>query len=139
MIFIYAFVAVLCLGLAPLFGKLALHNTNPITALVIRTFIATGLVGFWLLTTKTNIDFTEVSLSDWLIIGIEAVLGAVLGELAYFYALEKGNVFEIAVIMSCTPLVTIILGSLFFAQPLSLKQLTGAMVVTVGLMILLGD
>jgi transporter family protein len=139
MIFLYAFVAVLCLGLAPLFGKIALHNTNPATALIIRTFIAAALVSFWLLTTKNCIDLTELTLFDWLIIGMEAVLGAVLGELAYFYALEKGNVFEIAVIMSCTPLVTIALGSLFFSQPLSLKQLTGAIVVTVGLMILLGD
>ncbi len=139
MIFLYAFLAVLCLGLAPLFGKSALHNINPVTTLVIRTFIATGLVSIWLIFTKTYIEFTTLSLSSWLMIGMEALLAAVLGELAYFYALQKGNVYEIAVLMSCAPLITIILGSLFLGQPLSLRQLIGALVVTTGLVILCGD
>lgn len=139
MLFLYAFLAILCLGLAPLFGKSALYNLNPITALVVRTFIAAGLVGFWLLTTRTYIEFTELSLSSWLMIGIEAALAAVLGELAYFYALEKGDVYEITIVMSCAPLVTIILGGLFFDQPLSLKQLIGALVVTAGLIIMYSD
>jgi transporter family protein len=137
-IFLYAFVAVLCLGLAPLFGKTALYSINPITALVIRTFIAAGLVGIWLVTTKTNIEF-DLSVSTWLIIGMEAMLAAVLGELAYFYALERGDVYEIAVIMSCAPLATILLGSLFLGQPLSVKQFIGALVVTTGLIILCSD
>lgn len=139
MVFFYALLAVLCLGLAPLFGKSALHNINPVTTLVIRTFIATGLVSLWLLVTKTHIGFTTISLSGWFMIGMEAILAAVLGELAYFYALEKGDVYEIAVLMSCAPLVTIILGNLFLSQPLSLRQFIGALIVTVGLIILCGD
>lgn len=138
MIFLYAFVAILCLGLAPLFGKTALHSINPITALVLRTFIAASLVGIWLLTTKPYVEF-NLSLNTWLVIGLEAVLAAVLGELAYFYALEKGDVYEIAVIMSCAPLATIILGNLFFDQTLSLRQLIGALIVTSGLVILCSD
>ncbi|WP_169717654.1 hypothetical protein SPSIL_010240 [Sporomusa silvacetica DSM 10669] len=139
MIFLYAFLAVLCLGSAPLFGKSALDNINPVTTLVIRTFIATGLVSIWLLLTKTYIEFSSLSLSSWLMISMEALLAAVLGELAYFYALEKGDVYEIAVLMSCAPLVTIILGNVFLSQPLSLRQLIGALVVTIGLVILCGD
>ena len=139
MILIYAFLAVLCLGSAPLFGKSALHHINPVTTLVIRTFIATGLVSIWLLLTKTHIEFTAISSASWLMLSMEAILAAVLGELAYFYALEEGDVYEIAVLMSCAPLVTIILGNLFLGQPLSLKQLIGALVVTIGLVILCGD
>ena len=139
MILFYALLAVLCLGLAPLFGKSALHNINPVTTLVIRTFIATGLVSLWLIVTKTHIGFTALSLSSWFMIGMEAILAAVLGELAYFYALQKGDVYEIAVLMSCAPLVTIILGNLFLSQPLSLRQFIGALVVTAGLIILCGD
>lgn len=139
MIFFYAFLAILCLGLAPLFGKSALHNINPVTTLVIRTFIAAGLVSIWLIVTKTYIGFAALSLSNWLMIGIEAVLAAVLGELAYFYALQKGDVYEVAVLMSCAPLVTIFLGSLLWGQAVSLKQLLGALVVTAGMIILCGD
>ncbi|MDF2571158.1 MAG: EamA-like transporter family protein [Sporomusa sp.] len=139
MIFLYAFLAVLCLGLAPLFGKSALYTINPITTLVIRTFIATALVSIWLITTRTYIGFTTLSLSSWLLIGMEAILAAVLGELAYFYALQKGDVYEIAVLMSCAPLVTIFLGSLFWSQPLSLRHIIGAFIVTIGLVVLCGE
>lgn len=139
MVFLYAFLAVLCLGSAPLFGKSALHNINPVTTLVIRTFIATGLISIWLLLTKTPIGFTALSLSSWLMVGMEAVLAAVLGELAYFYALQKGDVYEIAVLMSCAPLVTMVLGNVFLSQPLSLRQLIGALIVTIGLIILCSD
>jgi transporter family protein len=138
-IFLYAFLAVLCLGLAPLLGKSALYDINPITALVIRTFIAAALIGIWLFFTETHIDFMNLSLSIWLMIGLEAVFAAVLGELAYFYALEKGDVYEVAVILSCAPLITILLGGLFFSHPWSLKQLIGALVVMAGLVILYGD
>jgi transporter family protein len=139
MIFLYAFLAIFCLGLAPLFGKSALHDINPVTTLIIRTFIAAGLVGIWLITTKTSIPFAALSLSGWFMITMEAVLAAVLGDLAYFYALQKGNVYEIAVFMACAPLVTIFLGSVFWGQSLSVRQLVGALVVTAGLVILCGD
>ena len=90
MIFFYAFLAILCLGLAPLFGKSALHNINPVTTLVIRTFIAAGLVGIWLIVTKTYIGFAALSLSNWLMIGIEAILAAVLGISLFLCPPERG-------------------------------------------------
>ncbi len=139
MIFLYAFIAVLCMGLAPLLGKSALYNIDPVTALVIRTFIASGLIGIWLLVTRTYIEFTNLSLISWVMISLEAAFAAVLGELAYFYALKKGNVYEIAIFISCAPLVTIILGSLFLGHPLSLQKVIGALIVSAGLVILCID
>lgn len=139
MLFLYAFVAVLCLGLAPLVGKAALYNINPVSALMLRTLIAAVLVAVWMVGTKTYTEFMDLSLTSWCMIGTEALLAAVLGDLAYFYALKRGDVYEISVVMSCAPLVTIILGSLLFSQPLAFKQLIGAVVVTVGLLILYGD
>lgn len=139
MVFFYAFLAVLCLGVAPLFGKPALYHVDPITALVIRTFVAATLVGVWLVTMQPAVNLTDLSFSNWLLITAEAALAAVLGELAYFYALAKGDVYEIAVLMACTPLVTVTLGYLFFGLPLTLKQLIGVLIVTTGLIMLCGD
>jgi len=87
MVFLYAFIGVLCLGIAPLFGKTALDSVTPTTAFAIRTVIAALLVVTWLIGTKTYHELYNLSASFWLFISAEAILAAVLGDLAYFYAL----------------------------------------------------
>ena len=79
MVFFYAFIGVLCLGLAPLFGKTALNTVNPILAFAIRTLIAAGLMSVWLVSTKTYSELPDLPLSFWVIITVEATLAAVFG------------------------------------------------------------
>jgi len=136
MVFLYAFVGVLCLGIAPLFGKTALDNVRPTTAFAIRTVIAAVLVVSWLIGTRTYNELTNLSKTFWVFITAEAVLAAVLGDLAYFYALQKGKVSEVALIMSCTPLITVLLSYLLLDECISLPIIVGAILITVGLIII---
>ena len=136
MVFLYAFIGVLCLGIAPLFGKTALDNVNPTTAIAIRTVIAAVLVVTWLIGSKTYHELTHLSKTFWLFITAEAVLAAVLGDLAYFYALQKGKISEVAIIMSCTPLITVLVSYLLLDEGISLSLLIGAILITTGLVII---
>jgi transporter family protein len=136
MVFVYAFFGVLCLGLAPLFGKTALCSVNPITAFALRTVIAAALVAAWLFTTREYDDFFSLPLSFWLVITIEAVLAALLGDLAYFYALKNGNITEVSLIMSCAPLFTIVFSYFFYHEAVSSLQLCGAFFITIGLIMI---
>lgn len=136
MVFFYAFIGVLCLGLAPLFGKTALNTVNPILAFAIRTLIAAGLMSVWLVSTKTYSELPDLPLSFWVIITVEATLAAVFGDLAYFYALQKGSVSEVSLIMSCAPLVTIAISHLLLNETISFLQLLGASFITIGLFII---
>jgi len=136
MVLLYAFIGVLCLGIAPLFGKTALDNVNPTTAFAIRTVIAAVLVITWLIGTKTYNDLANLSKTFWLFITAEAILAAVLGDLAYFYALQKGKINEVALIMSCTPLITVLVSYLLLDEGISLSLLVGALLITAGLVII---
>lgn len=136
MVFLYAFIGVLCLGVAPLFGKTALDNVNPTTAFAIRTVIAAVLVVLWLIGTKTYHEIANLSRTFWLFITAEAILAAVLGDLAYFYALQKGRISEVSLIMSCTPLITVLLSYFIFDEGISLSLLVGAFLITAGLVII---
>lgn len=136
MVFLYAFIGVLCLGIAPLFGKTALDSVSPTTAFAIRTVIAAVLVLTWLIGTRTYYELANLSKTFWLFITAEAVLAAVLGDLAYFYALQKGRISEVALIMSCTPLITVLLSYLLFDEGISLSLLIGAALITAGLVII---
>lgn len=136
MVFLYAFVAVLCLGLAPFFGKSIINSINPLTAFAIRTVIAAALVLGWLLVNPTNIEIRNLPLGFWLTVTLEAAVAAVFADLAYFYALEKGSISQVALVISCAPLVTMAIGYIAFNEALSAKQIAGALLITSGLIII---
>ncbi|ACV64670.1 protein of unknown function DUF6 transmembrane [Desulfofarcimen acetoxidans DSM 771] len=137
MVFLYAFLGMLCWGLAPLFGKLGLFRIDPVTALCIRTLMAATLVlgwlvGFW----KYNQFFSQVFAVPplfWAFIAIEAVLATLVGDLAYFAALKWGNINYVTLIMACSPLVTMFLSYIFLSEPVTGAQLIGAVFIITGL------
>lgn len=139
MVFFYALVGAFCLGLAPLFGKSALSNVNPITAFSLRTIIAAALVTAWFVSTRGVHEFTLLPVSFWVVITIEAILAALLGDLAYFYALKQGNINEVALIMACAPLITIALSYFWLGEFVSKNQLVGALFITIGLVFISWD
>lgn len=136
MFLIYALFGVLCLGLAPLFGKTALNSVSPLTAFALRTLIAAVLVLGWMISSKAFTELHHLPMSFWLIITIEAVLAAILGDMAYFYALQSGSIHEVSVIMACAPLITIIVGHFVYHDIVTVHQLIGALLITTGLVII---
>ncbi|MDD4599943.1 hypothetical protein SDC9_13803 [bioreactor metagenome] len=136
MFLVYALFGVLCLGLAPLFGKTALNSVSPLTALALRTVIAAALILGWMISSRAFTELHHLPASFWLIITIEAVLAAILGDMAYFYALQNGSIHEVSVIMSCAPLITIIAGHFVYHDMVSVHQLIGALLITTGLVII---
>lgn len=136
MFLVYAFIGVVCLGVAPLFGKMALNSVSPITLFVLRTSIAAVLCSTWYIGSRGFHEFTRVPFSVWCLITVEAVLAALLGDLAYFYALDSGNVNKVTLLMACTPLITVMLSFLIFHECLSMQQFFGALFITVGICLL---
>jgi len=133
---IYAFIGIVCLGIAPLFGKMALNSVSPVTVFVLRTSIAALLCSTWYIASRGFQEFMQVPFSVWCIITVEAVLAALLGDLAYFYALESGNVNKVTLLMACTPLITVMLSFFVFHECLSMQQFFGALFITVGICLL---
>lgn len=139
MALIYALLGAVCLGMAPLFGKTAVSGVNPITAFALRTTIAAALVMAWFISVRGYHEVVSLPVSFWLIISIEAVLAALLGDLAYFYALKQGNINEVSLIMASAPLITIILSYFFMDEQVSDSQLWGAAFITIGLVLISWD
>jgi len=135
----YALLGMLCWGLAPLFGKLGLYSVNPVTALSLRTIIAGTLVMGWLIISRGMHQFFQVPPVFWVLIGIEAVLATLLGDLAYFAALKKGNINDVTLILSCSPLVTMLLSYLFLNEMITNYQIIGAGFITIGLVFITFD
>jgi bacterial/archaeal transporter family protein len=136
MVFLYSFFAVLCLGIAPFFGKSVINSVHPLAAFAIRTIIAAVLVLAWLLISQTHFELKNLPLTFWITVTIEAALAAVFADLAYFYALEKGTISQVALVVSCAPLITMMTGFVAFDEVISLKHIIGALLITGGLLII---
>ncbi len=131
---LFAVLGMLCWGLAPIFGKLGLMGVNPITALCLRTFIASSMVLGWVLLNRTYNDFGNVPPQFWLLIAVEAILATLVGDLAYFMALKYGNVNQVSLIMSCAPIVTLFSSFMLLGETISIYQAVGAFFISIGLM-----
>lgn len=139
MFLLYAFVGVLCLGLAPVFGKTAVESVSPVLAFVIRTVIAALLGILWLLCMDHEGSINDLPVSFWAIITTEALLAAFLGDLAYFHALQNGNISEVSLVMACAPLITLICGHFFYNEAITMTHILGAALITSGLVVLIID
>lgn len=123
----------LCWGIAPIFGKLGLYQVEPAAVLCLRTLMAATLVLGYLAGTKTFFQLGQIPLGLWFFIGAEAILATLVGDLAYFAALKYGNINNVTLIMSTSPLVTIILSAIFLGESITKFQLVGALMIVGGL------
>ena len=143
MVFWIATFGMICWGIAPIFAKIGLNELNPLPGLIIRTFIsfllmlcflgARGIIGY----EKIFNQISDVPVKTWLFISIEALLATLVGDLAYYAAIKKGNVSMVTVIMSSSPLVTMLVSTIVLGEEITASKLMGAMLVILGIMFIM--
>jgi transporter family protein len=132
---ILALFAMLCWGLAPLFGKLGLVYMHSITALSIRTIIAASLILSWQVVFGGPQYFHAIPAKSIVFIAIEALLATLLGDLAYFMALKRGNINQVTLILSSSPLITMLAAYAFLGERATCTQIIGAVLIVSGLVL----
>lgn len=137
MVFILALFGMMCWGIAPIFAKLALKNVNSVTGLTIRTIFAACVIMIWSIVSGKFPDVTKIDINVWLFIAVEAVLATLIGDLAYFAAVKRGEVSLVTIIMSSSPLVTLIFAAIFLGEKITFTKLTGAILVILGIILVL--
>lgn len=139
MVFWIATFGMICWGIAPVFAKIGLNKLNPLPGLIIRTFISSFFVlvflGFRELIGYDKIfnQIVGVPAKTWILIAIEALLATLVGDLAYYAAIKRGNVSVVTVIMSSSPLVTMLVSTIFLGEQITVKRIMGAMLVIIGI------
>ncbi|HZK57898.1 MAG TPA: EamA family transporter [Clostridia bacterium] len=136
MVFWIAIFAMVCWGIAPVFAKVGLDNMDPLPGLIIRTLTASifalGSMGFQGSIGKMK----NITFITWVFIAIEALLATFIGDLAYYAAIKKGDISVVTVIMSSSPLVTILMAIIFLGEQVTMTRIIGAGLVVVGIMLI---
>ena len=136
MVIFLALFGMICWGIAPVFAKVALKNIDPVAGLALRTIFAASVVSGWVILSGSFSKVCSIPASAWWLIGIEALLATLVGDLAYYAALKKGDVSLVTIIMSSSPLITILCAVLFLGEQITLMRLIGAALVIAGIILI---
>lgn len=136
MVVFLALFGMICWGIAPVFAKAALKEINPAAGLVLRTIFAANVVSCWVILSGSFSNVSKIPVGTWWLIGTEALLATLVGDLAYYAALKKGDVSLVTIIMSSSPLITILCSVLFLGEQMTLIRVIGAGLVIVGIILI---
>lgn len=141
---VYALVAVLAWGLAPLFDKFLARELSPWTIVLIRTFAAMIIITVYAIASGAIAELRalpEKSISPWLIIGaavISALLGGLIGQMAHYQALSMADASRVVPITSTYPLIAALAAIAVYREPLTWPKIGGALLIVIGVVLVSG-
>ncbi|MGS0746059.1 EamA family transporter [Syntrophomonas erecta subsp. sporosyntropha] len=135
-VFLLAIFGMICWGIAPIFAKVGLIGVNPLAGLVIRTLIAAGLVSSWVALSGSFSLVKNIPVNSWILLAIEAILATLVGDLAYYAAIKKGEVSFVSVVMASSPLVTMLCATIFLGEQITATRVVGASFIILGIILL---
>jgi transporter family protein len=133
---LYALLSAVFAALTAIFAKAGLKNVNSDLATAIRTavvlVITWGIVWF-----RGNASgFSGLSRNNWLFLILSAIATG-LSWLFYYRALQLGRVSEVSVIDKGSILFTIVLSFIFLKEPVTLRVIVAALLITTGMVVLI--
>lgn len=137
MVFLLAMIGMICWGVTPIFVKIGLKDINPIVGLSIRTMFTAGFITSWMIIDGSIAHIKNVTFNTVALLAIEAILATFIGDLAYFAAIKRGSVSMVTVIMSSSPLVTMICAVLFLGEQITLMRMVGASMIIAGIILII--
>lgn len=130
---IFALLSAISAAAVAIFGKIGLQGIDPNTATAIRAIVmALFLVTFVLISDRfSNLSSILENKKAILYIVLGGVAGA-LSWLFYFIALKLGKVSQVAPIDRLSVVFAILLAFLFLGEKITLKIAIGAVLLTIG-------
>ncbi|HHP50690.1 MAG TPA: hypothetical protein ENM97_02170 [Moorella mulderi] len=131
--FFWILLAVFCWGIAPLAAKLGLAKSAPLSALLIRSIIVFFILLGWGACTGHLSQLKSIEPRTWLLLAGEGILGAIIGQWAYYNALKAGPLTAVIPLSATYPLMGLLLAVLLLGEKLSWGQVTGSFLIVAGI------
>lgn len=131
---VLALISMLFAGLTSVIAKAGL-NVSADTALAIRTVFVFGFVLINVLCFKNFDEFSKLTKSDVLFLGISGFTTA-LSWIFYYRAIKIGDVSQVALIDKGSILITITLATIFLGESLTWKTALGGLMILGGIAVL---
>ena len=134
--FLWALLASLAWGVAPLLEKVGLRDSPPMIGLFARTVgVLAGMVLFGLWWSPWR-AMGQLTVRSFLLLAAGGLLASFLGQMAFYQALKLGHVSQVTPIAGTYPLIAAVLGWTLLREPFTTPRLLGAVFVVVGALLL---
>ena len=129
---LFLFLTTLFWGIAAIFDKLALGRTSPVSGLMVRQFIVSGIllgvgIGSGRLWNLGALDGRTIVL-----FGLSGICGGAAGLWTYYHALRLGGASLVVPITAAYPLITVLLSWLILQEGLTLPRIIGTALIVLG-------
>lgn len=132
----YALLSALFAALTAIFAKVGVKNVNSDLATAIRTTIILLLTWGIVIFGKHLHEVKDIARHTWVFLLLSGVATG-LSWLFYFKAIQVGDVSRVAPIDKLSVVMVILLSFLFLKEPVSLKVIIGALLITAGSIVML--
>jgi len=135
--FYFAILAALVWGVAPVVEKIGLKNIEPISGVMVRSFgIVLGVVVMSLCNVNVFKSALKADPKTILFLFSGGILASILGQIFFYNALKQGEVSKMVPIAATYPLVSFLLGLLFFGESFTVLKGLGIGFVILGVFLL---
>lgn len=132
----YALLSAFFAALTAIFAKIGVKNINSDLATAIRTSIILLITWGIVFSERQAVNIKQVDAHTWLFLILSGAATG-LSWLFYFKALQTGDVSRVAPIDKLSVVITICLSFLFLREPVSLRVVVGAVLITCGSIVML--
>jgi len=132
---IYALVSALFAALTAIFAKMGLKEVNSDLATAIRTGIVLFITWAIVFSRGNAAGINNLSKNNWIFLTLSAFATG-LSWIFYYKALQLGRASEVSAIDKGSIAFTILLSFLFLKEPLTLKLIIGAALITIGMIVI---
>lgn len=128
-------VAVLAWGANGLFDKLGVKGIDPLHAVLIRNAFSTAVIAGLCVASGRLKEVTHLEPRAYLFLALSGLLGSVLAQTAYYFAMKTAPVSQVVPITATYPVVAFLLAALFLRESFTPGRFVGVLLVVVGLML----
>ena len=133
---VYALLATILWGMAPVFEKLGLIHISPLAGLTIRTAAVTVMLVLIVLLTNVHTEILQADPRTVFFLIISGILAGLLGTWSYFYALKHGEASRVVPIVGAYPLFAFLFAMLLLGEKLTLQKGIGVILIVSGVVLL---
>ncbi len=134
----FALLAALSFGIAPIFEKLGLARTEPAVALLIRAFTTSVFIMAYIFYAGKSRELLVTDFKSLVYVLLGGVFGVLFAQFFYFKALQYGEIGRVMPIVGSFPVIAFLLSVLIFGETFTIMKCIG-LVLVVGGVILLGE
>ena len=133
--FVFALLSAIFAALTSIFAKAGIDGVNSNLATAIRTGVVLIMSWMMVFLTNTHSGVSEISKKSWMFL-ILSGLATGASWLCYYKALQMGSVSKVVSVDKLSVVITIVLAFVFLHEQLTLKSLTGCILIGAGTLIM---